>query len=119
MTDEPFYSPTLKQPAPRTQPRPGELLLEFVRESDHAQFRCELRYHGEYGVEAQFFQNGELLIGRRFDTKSLAVQWAELEREHLEKGPSEAQDLATMPCCATSRSRRHSRCIRTPALSAL
>jgi hypothetical protein len=56
-----------------------------VRETDHAQFRCELRYFGEWGVEAQFFKNGDLLIARRFDTKAQAVQWAEVEREHLEK----------------------------------
>jgi len=46
----------------------------------------ELRYHGEYGVGAQFFKQGNLLIARRFDTKAVAVQWAELEREHIEKG---------------------------------
>jgi hypothetical protein len=41
--------------------QPGELLFEFVREFDHAHFCCELSYHGEYGVEAQFLKNGELL----------------------------------------------------------
>jgi hypothetical protein len=30
--------------------------------------------------------DGELLIGRRFDTRALAVQWAKVERHHLEKG---------------------------------
>jgi hypothetical protein len=80
MTGDRFYTPGLELPPPRTQPRPGELLFEFVRESDHAQFRCELQYHGEYGVEAQFFNDDWLLIARRFDTKKLAVQWAELER---------------------------------------
>jgi hypothetical protein len=29
--------------------------------------------------------NGELLIGRRFDTRALAVQWATVERAHIEK----------------------------------
>ncbi len=60
------------------------MLFEFVRESDHAYFHCELRYHGDFwGVEAQSLINGDLLIARRFETKALAVQWASLEREHL------------------------------------
>src|SRR5262245_24052423 len=29
---------------------------------------CELKYHGEFGVEAQIFEDGWLFIGRRFDT---------------------------------------------------
>src|SRR5947209_7110112 len=32
----------------------------------------KLRYHGEYGVEVQFLRQGELLIGRRLNTKALA-----------------------------------------------
>lgn len=41
---------------------------------------CVVRYHGKaYGVEAQILTDGELLIGRRFDTKNVAVQWATLE----------------------------------------
>jgi len=39
-----------------------------------------------WGVEAQFRMDGELLIARRFDTRALAVQWATVEREHIEKG---------------------------------
>jgi hypothetical protein len=84
--EEAFYSPNHRPPAPRTKPRPGELLFEFVRESDHAHFRCELRYRGEYGVEAQFFKGDWLLVARLFATKGLAVQWAELERRHIESG---------------------------------
>ena len=80
MSNGAFYAPRHKLPPPR-QPRPGEILFEFVRESDHAHFRCELRTHGgEWGVEAQFWMNGELLIGRRFDARALAVQWAMVER---------------------------------------
>ena len=59
-----------------------EPLFEFVRGRDR--FACELRYHGAYGVEAQIYVNGELLIGRRFDTRALAVQWAEEERRERE-----------------------------------
>jgi hypothetical protein len=53
---------------------------------DQAHFRCELRTHGGWGIEAQFWMNGELLIGQRFDTLALAVQWAVVERQALEQG---------------------------------
>jgi len=29
------------------QPKPGEVLFEFVRASDRAPMSCELRFHGE------------------------------------------------------------------------
>ncbi len=64
------------------------LLFAFVRQSDHAHVRCELCHYGGWGVEAQFIVNDHLLIGRRFYTRALAVQWAELEREVIEKGLS-------------------------------
>ena len=71
----------------RRVPRPRELLFEFIRESDRAQFRCELRYHGDdWGVEAQVLMNGDLLVAQRFDAKALAVQWAQLKRDAIEKG---------------------------------
>ncbi|HWF83599.1 MAG TPA: hypothetical protein VG222_02065 [Vicinamibacterales bacterium] len=61
MSDEPFYKPNRK-PDPQRQPEPGELLFEFVLGSDR--WCCELRDHGDtYGVEAQFFLNGELERG--------------------------------------------------------
>ncbi len=82
--DDPFYVPDGK-PTLR-QPQPGELLFEFLRDSDHAHFRCVLRVHGEWGVEAQFWMNGELLIAQRFNTRALAVQWAVVERQAIEKG---------------------------------
>ena len=52
---------------------------------------CHVTAHG---VEAQFYQNEELLIGRRFDRRmdptrpprALAVQWAEEERKAIERG---------------------------------
>jgi len=84
MSDEPFYSP-LKNPPPPRQPKPGELLFEFVRASDHVHFRCELRVHGEWAVEAQFYRKGEFLIGRRFNLREHAVQWAEEIRKDYEK----------------------------------
>jgi hypothetical protein len=45
--------------------------LVSFRRADGATIRCELRYHDEFGVEAQFFRNGELVISRRFDTRAL------------------------------------------------
>ena len=42
-----------------------------------------MRYHGEYGVEVRIFRQGELVIDRRFDTRALAVQWADEERKAL------------------------------------
>jgi hypothetical protein len=58
MMDEPFYSPKAK-PRPARQPRPGETLFEF-RNCHMEIVRCELRDHGEFGVEVQFFVNSEL-----------------------------------------------------------
>jgi hypothetical protein len=85
--DEPeppaFYTPGLKRPAPK--PEPGELLFTF-RAPDHRQVDCELRTHGEYGVEAQFFFDREFSRSRRFETRAMAVRWAEAERAALERG---------------------------------
>jgi hypothetical protein len=57
---------------------------------------CELRDDGEeYGVMAQFYQNEELVTGRRFDRRmdpartprEMAIQWAEEERKRIEAAP--------------------------------
>jgi hypothetical protein len=48
---------------------------------------CELRFHWEsWGWEAQILREGELVIGRRFDLRLLAEQWAEEERKFIEVG---------------------------------
>ena len=44
---------------------------------------AELRFHGEYGVEAQLWRNGEFFAGRRFDTKEQASAYADAERRML------------------------------------
>jgi hypothetical protein len=75
--------------APR-QPQPGERLFEFLL--GHDRILCELRDHGPYGIEAQFFRNEEFRYSRRFDPgldptrtpRELAVHWAEEERRALE-----------------------------------
>jgi hypothetical protein len=89
MSDEPFYSPKAK-PAPLRRRRPGERLFEFRKGSDH--YVGELRYHGEFGVEAQFLLNGDLYIARTFQDqpdfnitgRELAVAWATQQRTLLE-----------------------------------
>ncbi len=71
-------------------PRVGALLFEFLR--GHDRFRCELRDHGSYGVEAQFLINEELFIGRTFHQRldpqrtprAMAIMWADEERKVLE-----------------------------------
>jgi hypothetical protein len=80
---DPFYTPGLV--IPRCVPRPGELIWEARHE--HVTWTCELRYHGEYGVEAQILRAGELVTGWRWPTRALAVRWAEAERVDLEAGP--------------------------------
>jgi hypothetical protein len=94
MADDPdWFKPHRPPEAPR-QPQPGELLFEFYRERDRSRWRCELRQHPEpYGVEAQFFQNEEFIIGRRFDPwldptrtpRELAIAWAQEWRKGIEE----------------------------------
>ncbi len=64
--------------------RPFELLFKFVRESDHALFRCELLSEGG-AFWVQLFRGRDLLLGRRFETKALAVRWAEFLQRAVEK----------------------------------
>jgi hypothetical protein len=47
---------------PHPEPRPREVLYDFIRESDQAQFRCELRDHGEYGTEVRAFKDRTALV---------------------------------------------------------
>jgi len=84
MSTDPSLLWNAKQPPPR-QPKPGELLFEFVRASDTAPMSCELRFNGEsYGWEAQFFERGEFHRSRGgFGTRALAEQWASVERDAL------------------------------------
>jgi hypothetical protein len=91
MSDEPFYSPKAT-PAPARVAKPGELLFEFVRASDHALIACELRFHGEsFGWEAQCFIRGEFFVSHgAFVTKAQAVRWG---RKNARRS-READDLA-------------------------
>ena len=69
---------------PAVKPRDNEKLWEVW--ARHKLFSCELKYHGDFGVEAQIFENGDLLVGYRHHTRALAVQWATLQKEDIEKG---------------------------------
>ena len=78
-----FYTPN-RPPAPPRQRQPGERLFEFLH--GHDRYLVELRDHGAYGVEAQFWQNEEFSYSQRFETRALAVQWALEELRFLGKG---------------------------------
>jgi hypothetical protein len=75
--DPPYAS--FGKPQPKTLPRPVEHL--WTVQNNHVFWSCRLRYHGESGVEAQTFRNGEIVIGRRFETRALAIGWAKAERQ--------------------------------------
>jgi hypothetical protein len=75
IADDPFGAPTH---APVRQSPPTERLFVFLRGLNR--FRYEVRDDGPYGVTVQFFLNEKLLSSRRFETRALAVQWAEEQR---------------------------------------
>jgi hypothetical protein len=76
MTDDPVDRPGRR-------PTPWEPLWSL--RAAGVSWEAELRFHGEsHGWGAQLLRKGELVIGRRFDTKALAIQWAEVERLAIE-----------------------------------
>jgi hypothetical protein len=82
---DPFYVPYLPNtPLVSPKPREPEWLWDF-RTADHHTYSCRLLHRGEWGVEAQILRDGVLMHGRRYDTRALALQWAERENEFLEK----------------------------------
>lgn len=90
MSRDENYSP-FNGPMMTAVSRPGELLFEFLR--GHDRFRCELRDHGAYGVEAQFFKNDEFDIAHTFPpwldrtrtSREMAIAWACEWRRDLER----------------------------------
>ena len=84
MSDDqtPFYAPNRK-PSPPKPYQPGEKIWELRRKAG-VFWHCELRDHGQWGIEAQLFRAGEFVASARFDTRAQAVQWAEIERLDLE-----------------------------------
>jgi hypothetical protein len=73
MSDQPFYAPN-RTTAPRP-PRAGEPL--WAVQKDGRQLACELRDDGEAGVEVQVYRDRELLYGRRWPTRALALEKAD------------------------------------------
>lgn len=53
-------------------------------EMDDCRIRCELRYHGQYGVEYRLFRDNEFYQGRGFRTREPAMQAADAVRRQLE-----------------------------------
>lgn len=70
-------------------PRIGELLFAFLQ--GHTRIHCELRDHGQYGVEAMFLHSEEFMVGRTFHQRpdqtrtprEMAIAWAEEERKAM------------------------------------
>jgi hypothetical protein len=60
------------------------LLFEFHVERTQTLWRVELRDHGDYGVEAQFFDPVDVRIAHTFPTREQAIAWAEGERKAIE-----------------------------------
>jgi hypothetical protein len=93
MADPDWFKPHRPATPPRV-PKPGELLFEFYRERDHKFFRCELRDHGEHGVEVTFFEGEHGFMAHMFrdvddgerivPARELAILWAEQERRAIE-----------------------------------
>src|SRR5438128_940238 len=65
------YEEWLKAWQVQPHPQPVEPLWSF--QHDGHTISCVLRSHAGYGVEAQFLSDGDLRIGRRFETKEPAV----------------------------------------------
>jgi hypothetical protein len=70
-----------KRQRSQRQPKPGELLFEFVVREER--WRCELR--SEYGFDVQFFCGHHFIHSRRFDSRVVAEEWARGTRETQEK----------------------------------
>ena len=83
MSDRPFYAPN-RTTAPR-QPRVGEHL--WAIQKDGRQLACELRDDGAAGIEVQVYRDRELLYGRRWATRALALEEAdERKAQYLSEG---------------------------------
>jgi hypothetical protein len=83
MSDQPFYAPN--RTTASHQPRAGEHL--WTVEKNGRQLACELRDDGAAGVELQVSRDGELLYGRRWRSRALALEEAdERKAEYLRDG---------------------------------
>ena len=85
MADE-FDAPGHEPTKPR-EPQPGQIMFEFVRESDGAHYRCELHeFTRSYGFDLRVLKNGDLISSDVFATREFAMRWSHEKRQALEKG---------------------------------
>jgi hypothetical protein len=83
LSDQPFYAPNRTNA--HRQPRAGEPLWTIQKAG--RQLACELRDDGAAGVEVQVYREGELLYGRRWATRALALEEAnERKAQYLREG---------------------------------
>jgi hypothetical protein len=83
LSDEPFYAAN-RTTEPR-QPRTGEHIWAIEKNGRHV--ACELRDDGAAGVELQVHRERELLYGRRFATRALALEKADVwKAQYLREG---------------------------------
>jgi len=78
-------NPALLHNAPKPSPRkasPGERVWSMTKDEKHVD--AELREHGEFGCEVQFFLNGELASGKLWPTRAAALAAVEVKRQELE-----------------------------------
>lgn len=71
------------EPPRMAKPRPSERVWSM--EKSGRRMDAELRYHGEHGVEIQFFYKAEFYQSRRWNTKAEALAEAEEKRRELER----------------------------------
>ena len=83
MSDQPFCAPN-HTTTPR-QPRADEHLWAIQKAG--RQLACELRDDGAWGVELQVYRDGELIYGRRWASRALALERADdWKAQYLREG---------------------------------
>jgi hypothetical protein len=65
-----------KPPPPTTKVHASEPMWTLTKGT--RRLTCELKFHGEYGVETLVLRDGELYVGRRFPTRELALDEASI-----------------------------------------
>jgi hypothetical protein len=62
------------KPPPPVKPREGEPVWAMAKGT--RRLTCELKFHGEHGVETRTLLDGELYVGRRFPKRARALDEA-------------------------------------------
>ena len=70
MSDD-WYSPGHQIKPIQRKPRPREPV--WTVRKDHVTWTCELVDQAEWGTEVKILRDGDLVIGRRFETRALAL----------------------------------------------